>query len=118
MQQRELLTVEHTFFISRPGIQMLILSPTLTMPDNWSRVGWSERKEIVTVIRPDGTSLTATAQINMTHLNIRGPAVALKARWPITVWLTDRTEDEVPVGTRIMAASTVCDALLGYDPAG
>ena len=116
MHQRELLTVEHTFFIGRPGVQILVLSPNFMMPDNWGEQGWKERKEQVTVVRPDGSVLAATAQINVTHLNIRDPEVPLKARWPITVWLTDRSEDEVPVGSKILADSAVCAAIFGEEP--
>jgi len=116
MKQLQLLTVERTFFISRPGVQMLVLAPHFTMPKNWKERGWSERREQVTVIRPDGSSLPATAQINMTHLNIRDPKVPIEARWPITVWLTDRTEDEVPVGSKIMVDPEVRAAILGEEP--
>lgn len=116
MELLELLTVEHTFFISRPGVQMLVLSPHFRMPKNWGERGWNQRQEQVTVIRPDGSSLPATAQINVTHLNIRDPDVPIEARWPITVWLTDRTEDEVPVGSKIMVNPEVHAAILGEDP--
>jgi hypothetical protein len=116
MEHLELLTVEHTFFISRPGVQMLVLAPHFMMPKDWSKRGWAQRQELVTVIRPDGSSLPATAQINVTHLNIRDPDVPIEARWPITVWLTDRTEDEVPVGSRIMVVPEVRAAILGEDP--
>jgi hypothetical protein len=116
MKQLQLLTVERTFFISRPGVQMLVLAPHFTMPKNWKEHGWSERREQVTVIRPDGSSLPATAQINMTHLNIRDPKVPGEARWPITVWLTDRTEDEMPVGSKIMVDPEVRAAILGEEP--
>jgi hypothetical protein len=68
-----------------------------------------------TVIRPDATSLLATAQINVTHRNITDPNVPIEARWPITVWLTDRTEDEVPVGSKIMVNPEVRAAILGED---
>ncbi len=115
MNQRELLTVENTFFIGRPGVQMLVLSPRFMMPDNWSERGWGERNEQVTVLRPDGTALSATAQINVTHLNIRDPEAPLRARWPITVWLTDRTEDEVPLGSKILADPAVCAAVFGEE---
>jgi len=115
MKQLELLTVEHAFFISKPGVQMLVLSPHFRMPKSWSKHGWVERQEQVTVIRPDGSSLVATAQINVTHLNIRGPGVPIEDRWPITVWLTDRTEDEVPVGSKIMVDPKVRAAILGED---
>jgi hypothetical protein len=67
------------------------------------------------VVRPDATSLLATAQINVTHLNISDPSVPIEARWPITVWLTERTEDEVPVGSKIMVNSEVRAAISGKD---
>lgn len=115
MEQLELLTVEHTFYLSKPGVQMLILSPKFMMPKNWNKHGWSEREEAVTVIRPDGNRLPATAQINVTHLNIRDPDVPIEARWPITVWLTDRSEDEVPIGSKIMVDPEVRAAILGEE---
>jgi hypothetical protein len=113
MKQLELLTVEHTFFISRPGVQMLVFAPRFRMPKIWSERGWAQRQEQVTVVRPDGSSLAATAQINVTHLNIRDPNVPIEARWPITVWLTDRPEDEVPVGSKNMVDPEVRVAILG-----
>lgn len=115
MEQLELLTVEHTFFISTAGVQMLVLSPQFRMPKDWSKRGWGQRQEQVTVIRPDGSSLPATAQINVTHLNIRGSNVPGLAHWPITVWLTDRTQAEVPEGSKIMVDPEVRAAILGED---
>lgn len=115
MEQLELLTVEHTLFISRPGVQMLVLAPHFRTPKGWSERGWAQRQEQVTVIRPDGSSLSATAQINVTHLNIREPSVPIEDRWPITVWLTDRTQDEVPEGSKIMVDPVVRAAILGGD---
>jgi len=111
----ELLTVEDTFDFVRPGAQMLVLSPTFMMPDSWNLRGWNNRREQVSVARPDGTIISATAQINVTHLNIRDPEAPLKARWPITVWLTDRTKDEVPIGSKIMVNPEVRAAILGEE---
>lgn len=113
MAQSELMTVENTFFLSRPGVQMLVLEPRFRMPKSWNRQGWFQRQEQATVIRPDGSRLTATAQINVTHLNIIGADVPIEDRWPITVWLTDRTADEVPVGSRLLVEREVCEAVLG-----
>jgi len=73
MERLELLTVEHTFWINKPGVSMLVLSPSFSMPQGWEKNGWSERREAVGVIRPDGSEIEATAQINMTHLSIRSP---------------------------------------------
>jgi 4-hydroxy-3-methylbut-2-en-1-yl diphosphate synthase IspG/GcpE len=39
----------------------------------------------------------------------------MEARWPIRVWLTDRTEEEVPVGSKILVDPAVRAAILGED---
>ena len=113
MDRQELLTVEHAYYIDRPGAPMLVLSPHFHMPKTWKENGWRERQEQVTVLRPDGSELPATAQINVTHLNIRDPDVPIEARWPITLWLTDRTPDEVPIGSKILVQPSVREAILG-----
>lgn len=108
----ELLTVTDTFWINQNGTQMLILHPNFSVPDGWSQQGWSKRTESVVVARPDGQHIQATAQISMTHLNIPDPAVPIDERWRITVWLTDRTKDEVPVGSQVLVLQEVRDAIL------
>jgi hypothetical protein len=113
MDRQELLTIEHYFYIDKPGARMLVLSPKFHMPKTWKENGWSERQEQVTVVKPDGSEIPATAQINMTHLNIRDPDVPLEVRWPITVWLTDRTPEEVPIGSKILVDPTIRAAILG-----
>jgi len=113
MDRQELLTVEDHFYLDRPGVKMLILSPHFPMPETWKENGWRERQEQVTIVTPDGSELPATAQINVTHLNIRDPDVPIEARWPITVWLTDRTPDEVPIGSKILVDPAVLSAILG-----
>ncbi|MBN9693439.1 MAG: hypothetical protein J0M24_24605 [Verrucomicrobia bacterium] len=64
------------------------------------------------VVRPDKPELEATAKISMTHLNIPDPNVSIDERWRITVWLTDRTADEVPVGSKVFVSPEVRDAIL------
>jgi len=112
MERVELLTVEHTFWINKPGVQMLVLHPIFSMPPGWEKKGWRERREAVVVVRPDGSQIEATAQINMTHLNIPGPDVNPRDRWRITVWLTDRAESEVPVGSKLLVCREVRDTIL------
>src|SRR4051794_12757163 len=111
MQRFELMTVEHAWLLERPGVHMLILSPHFLMPAGWEKKGWRERNESVLVVRPDGTEIEANAQINVTHLNISG-LVPLRERWPITIWLTDRNTEEVPVGSKILVSREVRDAIL------
>jgi hypothetical protein len=48
----------------------------------------------------------------MTHLNIPDPSVSIDKRWRLTVWLTDRTKEDVPVGSRILVSQEVRDAML------
>lgn len=59
--------------------------------------------------------MEATARIQITHLNIRDPDVPLEKRWPMTVWLTDRSADEVPNGSRIECSPEMRRALLGSE---
>ncbi|MDR3404341.1 MAG: hypothetical protein P4L99_17715 [Chthoniobacter sp.] len=108
MERVELLIVEHTYQI-RPG--MLLISPALPVPWDNKGHGWRNRTEQVGVVRPDGRELEATAQINMTHLNIRDPNVPAQARWVVTMWLTDRTSEDVPVGSKMLVSPEVRNAL-------
>jgi len=107
-----LLTVEHTTWLKRPGVQMLILRPDFSVPPGWSTQGWRERTEPVSVVRHDGRELEATAQIRMTHLNSRDPEAPLGLIWRLTLWLTDRTAAEVPEGSRIFVSHEVKNAIL------
>jgi hypothetical protein len=115
MQHLELMTVERTLFLSRPGLQMLVLTPCLKVFMGRSAPELVQRQERVTVIRPDGSRIAATAQINTIHVNIADPHAPIEDRWPIRVWLTDRTEEDVPVGSRILVDPTVRAAILGED---
>ena len=115
MQYLELMTVERTLFLSRPGLQMLVLTPCLKVFMGRSAPELVQRQERVTVIRPDGSRIAATAQINTIHVNIADPHAPIEDRWPIRVWLTDRTEEDVPVGSRILVDPAVRAAILGED---
>ena len=107
-----ILTVEDTFWIVRPGVQMLVLHPAFPVPPGWNARGWNQRTEKVIVLRPDQSELEATAQISMTHLNIRDPQVPVEDRWRLTVWLTDCTAEEVPAGSKILVSPEVRDSIL------
>lgn len=108
----ELLIVEHTFGIDRNAVRMLILHPQFALPSGRSTMDWGERIESVVVVRPDGSEVEATAHIAVGHLNISGPNVTIEERWRITVWLTDRKSEEVPVGSRILVRREIRDAIL------
>lgn len=109
MDKVELLTVEHAW-LAVP--EVLLISPSFPVPWDDNGHGWQDRTETVAVVTPDGGQLEATAQINMTHLSIRDPEVPWQARWRVRLWLTDRTEEEVPVGSRILVSPDVREALL------
>jgi|ERR1043165_5653757 hypothetical protein len=117
MERVELLTVEDAFWLGRKGVAMLILHPDFSVPPGWEQRGWSQRTEPVVVVKPDGQKIEATAQINMTHLNIPDPGVSIDRRWRLTVWLTDRTKEDVPVGSRILVSQEIRDTILPHNVA-
>jgi hypothetical protein len=108
----ELLTIEDTFWLSRNELQMLILHPNLSVPKDWQQRDWNKRKELVFVVKPDGQKIKTTAQFDLSHFNIRGPKIDLDKSWRITVWLTDKTKDEVPVGSKLLVSEHIRDVLL------
>jgi hypothetical protein len=116
MERVELFTVEDTFWLGQNGVSMLILHPNFSVPQGWEQRGWSQRTEAVVVVKPDGQQIDATAQINMTHLNIP-TSTSIDERWRLTVWLSDRTKDDVPVGSRIFVSPEVRDAILPQNAA-
>jgi hypothetical protein len=111
MERVGLLTVERTSWLKRPEVQMLIILPDFPTPRGWKERGWIRRTETVLVVRPDGSQVEASAEINMTHRNMRGPA-PIEERWRITMWLTDRTTKEVPDGSKILVSREIRDAIL------
>ena len=110
MERVELLTVESTLEL-RPKAQMLIIHPRFHPPKDWDTRGWHERTETVVVVRPDGSELDATAQINTTVASC-SEFVPIEERMWVTMWLTDRTAEEVPDGSRILVSREVRDAIL------
>ena len=110
MERVELLIVERTLEL-RPKAQMLIVYPRFHPPQDWDTRGWDKRTEPVVVIRPDGSEIEATAQINTTVTSSR-EFVPIEERMWVTVWLTDRTAEEVPDGSRILVSREVRDAIL------
>src|SRR5882724_8883291 len=111
MERFELLTVERRIWLKRPGLQMLVIHPSFPLPKGWNERGWQKRSETVLVRRPDGSEIEASAEINMTHRSIRGPA-PIEEIWRITMWLTDKTDEEVPDGSKILVSREVRDAIL------
>lgn len=108
MERFELVTVEDTFWIDRNAVRMLIIHPDFSVP----KEGWHSRTETVVVRRPDGQEFEATAQIELTHFNIRDPHVSIDKRWRVTMWLTNATKDKVPIGSKVLGSQQLRNALL------
>jgi len=108
MESLQLLTLEDTFWIDRHAATMLIIHPHFSVPKG----GWQSRTGTVAVIRPDGERIDAAAVISMTHFNIPEPSVPTDKRWRVCMWLTNRTKEEVPFGSKILVSQEVQDALL------
>lgn len=111
MEYVELLTVERTSWLKKAGVQMLIIDPAFSLPGSWKECGWIRRTESVLVVRPNGSEIAATAVISMTRFGIRR-LVPVEGRWRITMWLTDRTPQEVPKGSKVLVSSEVRTAIL------
>jgi len=86
---------------------MLVIKPNFSIPE-----AWENRTEKVLVITPDGLRLEASGEFSSTHVNISDPTAPIDQRWRITLWLTDRTKDEVPIGSKIFVSQELKDALV------
>ena len=109
MKRVELLTVEGA---SKLG-HLLIVRPDFSMPQGWEKHGWTERTESVLVVKPDGQQVDATAQIGMTHLNIRDPDAPIDMRWRLKLFFTNMSQENLPVGSKILVSEEIRDAILG-----
>jgi len=105
----ELLTVEDRFLLGQVPEQILILLPDFSVP----KEGWSACTEPVIISRPDGTTLEAIAEINLSHFRIADPSVPLDRRWRITITLKGRTKEDVPIGSKILISEETRKAILG-----
>ena len=113
----ELLTIDHTFWINGKCVQMLVLHPDFTIPKGWDQRAWTKRDVPVVAVTPEGQQVEATAQFSVSHFNIPDPDVPIEMRWRLTMWLTDRTKEEVPVGSKILISQEVRDAILPHNAA-
>lgn len=103
-----LLTVEDTFSIDCNAVRTLVIHPDFAVPEG----GWQSRTETMMVRRPDGQEFEATAQLELTHFNIRDPQVPLDRRWGVTLRFTHTLKDDVPIGSKVFASQQLRDALL------
>lgn len=71
----------------------------------------------MTIVKPDGTSFEAMAQITMAHRNIRHSEDVpvkewLDQAWRIRIWFMNRPEADIPDGSQILVAPEIRDAIL------
>jgi len=107
----ELLTVERATWMSAKGFGLLTVWPDFAVPGGWERHGWTERIEPVLVIQPDGHQVEAAAHIGMSHIHYFDASGGGDI-WRLRIWFTDRAQNDVPVGSRILVAPEVRDAIL------
>jgi hypothetical protein len=113
MEHVPLITVERTTYLhsdTHPERSVLVIEPRLRVPCN----GWKNRAEPVLVLRPDGHGFEATAQISMSHLNIKMSERddTMDQRWRVSVWFYGLTGDDIPDGSKILVSRETRDALL------
>ncbi|TKT69071.1 hypothetical protein [Aquamicrobium sp. LC103] len=104
MDQVQLLTVEDSFQISGQGLVVLPDFPS--PPSNW-RGG----SEMATVVKPDGSRLTAHLNLFTAHFNIRDPQVPLEKRWRIVPTFPDLQREDVPIGSQVLVSASVVEAI-------
>ncbi len=109
MERCILLTVENTFWITQNGRTLLIIHPNFSVPTG-AKGRWKHITESVLILRPDGSEIPATAEVNMWHLNIADPEATIDARWRVGLHLTDVKKDDVPVGSKIVVSRNLADA--------
>ena len=109
-----MITVERTFCARSdiyPERCVLIVYPNLSVPPT----GWKARSETVAILTPDGREFEATAQISLSHLNIKMEdrhLSTLDERWRVTISFQGMTSDAVPDGSKILVSHETRDALL------
>lgn len=99
MELLELLKVSDTFQLSGIG---LTLAPAFRVPSGWKNI-----QANVLVAKPNGDSVSTTAQFNLTHFRAPDP----DARWRIFVTLPELSKELVPVGSSLLVPPEVVAAL-------
>jgi hypothetical protein len=114
MERVTLITVASTFCLrsdTHPERCVLIIQPDLSVPPE----GWKERSETVTILTPAGDKFETTAQISLSHINIRMEDrhhSTIDQRWRVTVSIQSLTSDAVPEGSKVLVSPEIRDALL------
>ena len=108
----ELFTVEDAILLGgHKSPSMLMLQPTFPKPQGWRHS--VHTPEPVLIVKPDGQRVHATARIGLSypHRYNRNPVVSTDRDLRITVWFSDLSEEDVPVGSKIMISQEIRDAI-------
>ena len=111
MDEAELLVVADSFQISGRG---LVVAPDFAA----AAADWKPGVETATILRPDGSSLLASLNLYVAHFNIPDPAASLESRWRVVPAFPDLTKADVPIGSRVMVARRVVEAITGTAVSG
>lgn len=110
----ELFTVEDAILLGgNKGPGMLMLQPTFPKPQGWRHS--VHTPEPVLIIRPNGQQTHATAHIGLSYpqqYSGRNPVVSVDRELRITIWFSDLSEYDVPVGSKIMISQELRDAIV------
>lgn len=99
----ELLTASDHFDITGRG---LVLLPDFDVP-----MGWRNRSTSVLVVTPGGEQSEFSAQLELTHFNIRDPDMGVSRRWRASVSLPTASKSAVPIGSKLLCESELKAAL-------
>ncbi|MFL5327506.1 MAG: hypothetical protein ACJ8C4_01215 [Gemmataceae bacterium] len=104
MSRVKLLTIEDTFLIEGRGI---VITPDFCVPD-----GWKNRVETVTIVKPNGQQLDATAHFSLSQFNLIDREAPIDRRWRVVMMLPDRAKDDLPIGSGVLVSPELRSALL------
>lgn len=99
-----LLAVADRFQIDHFG---LVLAPDFSVPGG----NWSEQTHTVTIETPDGDRFVTESVFGLSHFNIRDPEVSIDRRWRVTIRLPQLLKEQVPIGCKVFASSSLVDIL-------
>ena len=87
----------------------LFIRPNFSVPES----KWQNREEEVLIITPAGREIVAPTRLNTSHILIRDPEAPLDSRWRTTLSFVGLSQEDVPIGSRILAAPELVKALRG-----
>ena len=105
MNRRSILIVQESFQI---GEGQIVVVPDFSVPPG----KWRNINEEVQIIEPDGRTLTAAAEFNLTHFNIADPTSTVDQKWRVVISVLGLQKDDVPKGAEILVSREAHEALV------